>query len=453
MIRPRFEWAGVGRVLHETGWAAAPEFLDLPLVPGSGREIPPWVLAGPVIGRLAELLRAAKRGYRHKIEDLKRPRGRILWAEYTSRQMPAAKWDTLPCRYSDLTTDPQRRRWIRRGPERVRTDLVSVGGHDPLAVHLAHEAARLRNLSRPRCLALSLPLPCETLAGKIGPMAVTETWVLKGKRPRLVATRMERRYRRQLTRLAGAVERSAKGDPEAAREYVSLWSELAADVLERLHEGYPDAVMKLPSGELLVIEAKRGPMEITPQRLLLAAPLAPVSAWVAMEGLRRGLGISLIAEIRQLIPHAVQLTAAPGLCTHWGDPEHMRMALALIGRAAVERVMASPREAAQTHALARVMELFSLDRTEMARLFSVSRQALDHWWRNGVPAERRAKLATILAIGELLEKNLRPGVVPGVARKPTPAYQDRTILELIEADEHDALLKSVRASFDWALPA
>ncbi len=143
VIRPRFEWAGVGRVLHETGWAAAPEFLDLPLVPGSGREVPPWVLAGPVIGRLGELLRIAKRGYRDRVEELRRPRGRILWAEYTSKQMPAARWDTLPCRYPDLGTDPKLRRWIRWGLERVRTDLVRVGGHDPLAMHLAHEATRL----------------------------------------------------------------------------------------------------------------------------------------------------------------------------------------------------------------------------------------------------------------------------------------------------------------------
>ena len=140
---PRFEWAGVGRVLQETGWAAAPEFLDLPLVPGSGREIPPWVLAGPVIGRLAELLRTAKRGYRDKVEDLRRPRGRILWAEYTSEKMPAGKWDTLPCRFSDLAADPKLRRWVRWGLERVRTDLVSAGGHDRLAMQLAHEATRL----------------------------------------------------------------------------------------------------------------------------------------------------------------------------------------------------------------------------------------------------------------------------------------------------------------------
>ncbi len=143
VVRPRFEWGGVGQVLHQTGWAAAPEFLDLPLVPGSGREIPPWVLAGPVIGRLAELLRAAKRGYRDRVEDLKQPRGRIQWAEYTSERLPAGKWDTLPCRFSDLATDPRLRRWIRWGLERVRTDLVSVGGRDPLAMRLAHEASRL----------------------------------------------------------------------------------------------------------------------------------------------------------------------------------------------------------------------------------------------------------------------------------------------------------------------
>src|SRR5688572_27895126 len=56
VVEPRFGWSGVGRVLTDTGWAASPQFLDGPLVPGSGREVPPWVLAGPVLIRLAELL-------------------------------------------------------------------------------------------------------------------------------------------------------------------------------------------------------------------------------------------------------------------------------------------------------------------------------------------------------------------------------------------------------------
>lgn len=46
IVKPRFGWAGVGHILSKTGWHAAPQFLPLPAVPGSGREIPPWVIAG-----------------------------------------------------------------------------------------------------------------------------------------------------------------------------------------------------------------------------------------------------------------------------------------------------------------------------------------------------------------------------------------------------------------------
>lgn len=143
VVRPRFEWAGVGRVLRDTGWAAAPDFLDLPLVPGSGREVPPWVLAAPVIGRLAELLRSSRRGYQEKVEDLKQPRGRVLWSEYGQRRLTTGRWGSLPCCYSDLASDPKVRRWIRWGLERVRTDLIAAGGRDPLALALAREATRL----------------------------------------------------------------------------------------------------------------------------------------------------------------------------------------------------------------------------------------------------------------------------------------------------------------------
>lgn len=41
IVKPHFDWAGMGRVLVETRWATSPELLDLPLVPGSGREVPP----------------------------------------------------------------------------------------------------------------------------------------------------------------------------------------------------------------------------------------------------------------------------------------------------------------------------------------------------------------------------------------------------------------------------
>jgi len=133
VVEPRFGWSCVGNVLSLTGWAAAPEFLEGPLVPGSGREVPPWVLAGPVLARLAELLDALRRGYHTKEEILHQPRGRILWDRYIAGSLATGRWADLPCRYPELATDPLLRRMARWGLERVRSELAMVGGRDPVA--------------------------------------------------------------------------------------------------------------------------------------------------------------------------------------------------------------------------------------------------------------------------------------------------------------------------------
>lgn len=133
IVEPRFGWSGVGTVLSQTGWAATPDFLEGPLVPGSGREVPPWVLAGPVLARLAELLDALRRGYNTKEETLRQPRGRILWDRYISESMTNGRWADLPCRYPELSIDPIIRRMARWALERVRSELAGVGGHDAIA--------------------------------------------------------------------------------------------------------------------------------------------------------------------------------------------------------------------------------------------------------------------------------------------------------------------------------
>jgi len=143
VVRPRFGWAGVGRVLTEIGWQAAPQFLDLPLVPGSGREVPPWVLAGPVLARFAELLRALRPGYRDLEAVVRQPRGTILWGLYANSSLIRGRWDHLPCRFPDLQADTQLRRMVRWALERVHHDLVAIGGRDPIALALALIAAQL----------------------------------------------------------------------------------------------------------------------------------------------------------------------------------------------------------------------------------------------------------------------------------------------------------------------
>lgn len=143
LIKPRFGWPGIGRVLTETGWHASPQIHDLPMVPGSGREIPPWVLGGPVLTRIEALLQKERRGYREKEEILGRPRGRILWPQYTAQSLARGQWDQLPCRFPDLGFDLRLRQQMRWVVERVYQDLIRVGSGDVMAVNLASRAKQL----------------------------------------------------------------------------------------------------------------------------------------------------------------------------------------------------------------------------------------------------------------------------------------------------------------------
>ena len=143
LVRPRFGWSGVGAVMQQTGWAASPEFLDVPLVPGSARDVPPWVLAGPVLARLAELLGKLVPGYEHRSDTLTSPRGRILWTEYVRGSLRSGNWHRLPCQFPDLAKDRVLRSAIRWTLERVRQSLIVAGERDPIATSLARAISLL----------------------------------------------------------------------------------------------------------------------------------------------------------------------------------------------------------------------------------------------------------------------------------------------------------------------
>jgi hypothetical protein len=91
-----------------------------------------------------------------------------------------------------------------------------------------------------------------------------------------------------------------------------------------------------------------------------------------------------------------------------------------------------------------------LSKTELARLFGVSRQAIDGWHRDGVPGRRQAKAATVAAVVDLLAHRLKPERIPGIARRRARAYGGLTMLEMIARDRHEELLELTRRSFDWA---
>ncbi|MCI0616767.1 hypothetical protein L0244_27625, partial [bacterium] len=56
IIKPRFDWSGIGPMLAVMGWRVIPSPLKLPLLPRSERKIPPWVLSTMILIRLKALL-------------------------------------------------------------------------------------------------------------------------------------------------------------------------------------------------------------------------------------------------------------------------------------------------------------------------------------------------------------------------------------------------------------
>jgi hypothetical protein len=103
--------------------------------------------------------------------------------------------------------------------------------------------------------------------------------------------------------------------------------------------------------------------------------------------------------------------------------------------------------------LEHVMGSWELSISDTARLFGVTRQAVQQWLDEGVPPARQPKLLLVERIAELLERNLQPERIPAVVRSPGDAYERRSMLQLIADDRQGELLDSVERSFDWSATA
>jgi len=143
VVKPRFGWDDIGLLLHRVGWSARPRVLEMPLVPGSAKEVPPWVLAGPILQRIAQLLREIRRGFRMHEEVRQSPRGQVLWDRYVHQQMARGAFHQLPCRYPQLGPDLLLQSYLRWGVERVHGSLAPFTVTDVIARTLSHEAEGL----------------------------------------------------------------------------------------------------------------------------------------------------------------------------------------------------------------------------------------------------------------------------------------------------------------------
>ena len=104
--------------------------------------------------------------------------------------------------------------------------------------------------------------------------------------------------------------------------------------------------------------------------------------------------------------------------------------------------------AVRTEPLERFVELWDLSNAGAARVFGVSRQAFSKWLVAGPPAARAAAIADLSAATDILDRHVKRERIPAVVRRQAPALGDRSILEMAQAGETDAVARAVRDMFD-----
>lgn len=171
----------------------------------------------------------------------------------------------------------------------------------------------------------------------------------------------------------------------------------------------------------------------------------PFSPMLASFGTGVGVGVAAVDALRALLPGCRRLRIEASA----GWPEWPEGSDAVRYRRLVEialRRMQPP--------LDQVRAMFELTTVEIGDLFGVSRQAVEQWERAGdVPPARREKLANVLSVGAVLERKLRPGRLPLVARRRADAYGGRTMLEMVR-DNRDAELRELtEQALDWSSTA
>jgi hypothetical protein len=85
--------------------------------------------------------------------------------------------------------------------------------------------------------------------------------------------------------------------------------------------------------------------------------------------------------------------------------------------------------------LEEVQEVLGLSSAETAALFGVTRQAVDGWRRNGVPATRMAEVERVRDVARVLYEELIPTRIPQVVRTPARGLGGRTILQVLAGPE------------------
>jgi len=274
--------------------------------------------------------------------------------------------------------------------------------------------------------------------------------LLEEPRSSRVAGAVEKIGREAIGQIDESLARALAGDAAQVQVYMTAYCSLADNLIDAVSEHRPDLIVVDERKNVWLVELKSGrnrsakaeTMPWLKASLASEAMSAPFSEWVGALGAGRGTAVALVEFVRRALPQTKPVKA----------PLKRKRPEWEIDNGDVVRFYRGVTEFLEQreHPLERVQRVLELSRTELAKLFGVSRQAIERWERQAVPAERQERLASIAAVCDLLSANLKPERIPGAVRRPAQAYGERSILEAIAAGDDDLVLTELRDAFDWA---
>lgn len=237
-----------------------------------------------------------------------------------------------------------------------------------------------------------------------------------------------------------ALPSALRGWFPAVERVTALWDRLLEDLLDRATSRLPDWRIERGADLRLFHHAE----EATVLVALLRDDLthAPFSRYAMVYGLGVGPVLGCVRSVREALPGLSPL-ALPG-----ESPTAPEASVADVER--FGRLVRLAR-ARQTPPLEYVRRAFDLSFAELGTIFGVKRQAVEQWAHSGVPGARLRRLDELVAAAELLERKLKAGRLPLVARRPAAAFGGRSLLEAAAAG--DSLRDRLEAAFDWSTTA
>jgi len=103
-----------------------------------------------------------------------------------------------------------------------------------------------------------------------------------------------------------------------------------------------------------------------------------------------------------------------------------------------------------TRAIDEIRQIFGLSETRVARLFGVSRQAVDKWRTAGVPSIRVADVDRVLEIAHVFKRRLKAERIPQIVTTPAKGLNGNTVLEILERRGPEPIYRYLHELYSYA---